>query len=249
MGDSSFAGMKSARILSFVAGALAPPIAALSQEPPTPGAADDSARPTSSAPPAATDAPAGSASSPPPVATDVPPGPPASSPEARLVGLELNVLWPFIPGVGIYQLRGTVKLWETAGLHGDLVLATNLRPPIDEENAGSFSEYGGGLGYRQYFWRGLHLELAGYPSYVRLDDNVIDGTTYESFALTLEAYAGYRFLLSELGLDEAIAWPIEPLINVQVGAGGTAFLSNPWPVREEEPPVFFVGSVLIGAAF
>ena len=169
--------------------------------------------------------------------------------EARVGGLELNVLWPLIPGVGIYQGRGTVKLWEVSGLHGDLVLSANIRPPLDRENEGSFSEYGGGLGYRQYFWRGLHVEVASYPSYARLEDNVVDGDTYESFALTLEAYAGYRFLLSELGLDDAKAWPLEPLVNVQVGAGGTAYLSNPWPTREEEPPVFFVGSVLIGAAF
>jgi hypothetical protein len=55
-------------------------------------------------------------------------------------------------------------------------------------------------------------------------------------------------LLSQLGLDAASEWPLEPVANVQLGAGG-ALYTNPWPVREEEPPFFFVGSVLLGAAF
>lgn len=174
---------------------------------------------------------------------------PGSSADTRRGAVELNVLWPFIPGVGIYQGRGTAELWKTAGIRGDAVVALNLRPPVDAADEGAFSEYGGGLGYRQYFWRGLHVELALYPTYARLEDNVVDGKTYQSFALTLEAYAGYRTLLSELGVASAASWPLEPLVNVQLGVGRNAYLSNPWPTRREDAPLFFVGSVLVGAAF
>jgi hypothetical protein len=177
---------------------------------------------------------------------------PAQSAElasSRFASAELNVVWPFVPGVGIYQARGGVKLWRDSSLQGDLLLAVHVRPPTTRETEGDFSEYGGGVAYRQYFWRGLHAEVALYPSYARLDDSVVDGRTYESFALTTEIYAGYRFLLSELGVKDAASWVAEPLATLQGGIGIPTLSSNPWPTTEEEAPLFPVATLLLGVAF
>jgi hypothetical protein len=170
-------------------------------------------------------------------------------PPPRWLGLEANLAWPLVPGVGIYQARGTVTLWRADSLHGDLVLAVNVRPSVLRESEGQFSEFGGGVGYRQFFWRGLHLEVAAYPSLARLEKNVLTGASYEAFALTLEAYGGYRFLLSELGVAAAARWPLEPAITLQGGVGANVFLSNRWPTTVPDAPVFAVGSLLVGAAF
>jgi hypothetical protein len=149
----------------------------------------------------------------------------------------------------MFQVRGSVRLWRASTLQGDLILAANIRPPVLRDSEGLFSEYGGGLAYRQYFWRGLHAEIALYPSYARLDRNAVNGRSYESLALTTEVYAGYRFMLSELGVAAAAKWAVEPLITLQGGIGIQTFSSNPWPTAAPDSPVFPVGSLLVGLAF
>lgn len=167
----------------------------------------------------------------------------------RPTAIELNAVWPFVPGVGILQARVTTRLWESGGLRGDLVLSVMGRPTQDREDEGEFSELGGGVGYRQYLAGGAHLEVAAYPTWARLANNVVDGQTYEAFALTVEAYAGYRFALSELGVEAARSWAVEPVATLQVGVGSNVLNTNPWPVRGEDGGVFFVGSLLVGVAF
>lgn len=167
----------------------------------------------------------------------------------RWLGVELNLAWPLVPGVEMYQARGTARLWSAGSLHGDLMFAVNVRPGVFRENEGTFREFGPGVGYRQFFWRGLHLELAAYPSFARLERNVVTGATYEAFALTVEVYGGYRLLLSELGFEAARGWPVEPLVTLQGGVGANVFLSNRWPTASPDAPLFAVGSLLVGAAF
>jgi hypothetical protein len=171
------------------------------------------------------------------------------APSPRLLGLELNVAWPLVPGVEMFQARGTIAAWSAGTFHGDVVIAANFRPGVYRDTEGTFTELGVGVGYRQYFWRGFHVEAAAYPSYAWLTDNVVTGESYETFTVTIEGYVGYRFLLSELGLTSASSWPIEPSAVLQVGAGGNAFPANPWPTSEPGLPVFPVASLLVGAAF
>jgi hypothetical protein len=102
---------------------------------------------------------------------------PVPAPSARWLGIELNLAWPLVPGVGIYQARGTATLWREGSFHGDLMIAVNVRPGVFRETEGTYSEFGPGIGYRQFFWRGLHLEVAMYPTYARLERNVVTGAT------------------------------------------------------------------------
>lgn len=173
----------------------------------------------------------------------------AESAPLKATALELNVVWPFVPGVGLYQLRLTRHLWDAGSLRGDVVVSVMGRPPQDRPGEGEFAELGGGLGYRQYFAGGAHAELALYPTWARLTDNVVDGKTYDAFALTLEAYLGYRFVLSELGVEAAKGWAVEPVAILQVGLGSNVLNTNPWPTTEEDGDLFFVGTLLIGVAF
>lgn len=167
----------------------------------------------------------------------------------KATALELNVVWPFVPGVGIYQVRLTQHLWSAGTMRGDLVVSLMGRPPQERAEEGEFAELGGGLGYRQYFIGGAHAELALYPTWARLSDNVVDGQTYEAFALTLEGYLGYRFVLSELGVEAARHWSVEPIATLQVGLGSNVLNTNPWPTTGDDGDLFFVGSLLIGVAF
>lgn len=162
----------------------------------------------------------------------------SNEPSNNAWGLEFNVVWPFVPGVEIYTAKATRTLWANDTAHGDLTFGFLLRPgTTEDENAQDFSEYGLNIGYRHYFWKGLHAELALYPSFAREINNNIDGRDYEGFAMTTELYAGYRFnvakktnysfylmpqtgigynVLSNLGPETEANAPF-PTLNLQLG--------------------------------
>ena len=166
-------------------------------------------------------------------------GPAVEEPAASRVGLETNVLWPFIPGVGIYSAKATLPLWSAGELEGELTLGFLYRPPLFRDTEGTFSELGLNLGYRQFLWKGLNVELALWPSRATLLDNVVDGRDYVSWGLTTELYAGWRF-------DFAGPGGLDFYILPQVGAGMTAFTSDPWPIQGGEDGPFFVGNLILG---
>lgn len=118
---------------------------------------------------------------------------PAQQSEASW-GVEFNVVWPFVPGVEIHTAKVTSEVWQQNELAGELTFGVLVRPGTrDDENAEVFREFGLNIGYRQYFWRGAHLELALYPSWAIQEGNLVDGQDYSGFALTTELYGGYRF--------------------------------------------------------
>lgn len=153
-------------------------------------------------------------------------------------GVEFNVVWPFVPGVEIYTAKATRTIWTKEKSHGDITIGFLLRPgTAEDENAEEFSEFGLNFGYRHYFWKGLHAELALYPSFAREVNNKIDGQDYEGFAMTTEFYTGYRFdvlkrttyslylmpqagigynVISNLGPETEANAPF-PTLNLQIG--------------------------------
>lgn len=115
----------------------------------------------------------------------------------RVWGAEVNPLWPFVPGVGIYTAKATYTFWNRGLAHGDFTFGVLWRPGTSgDENAERFSEFGLNVGYRHYFWKGFHLEMAFYPSIAQETNNKIDGKDYRGFALTTELYTGYKFNLA-----------------------------------------------------
>lgn len=144
-------------------------------------------------------------------------------------GLEVNVVWPFVPGVEIYTAKATNTVWQNNTAQGDITFGVLIRPGTNnDENAERFSEFGLNLGYRHYFWKGFHAELALYPSLARETNNFADGKDYQGFALTTELYTGYRFTLYS---GSAYSWYLMP----QAGVGYNP-ISNLGPSTEVNSP-------------
>jgi hypothetical protein len=144
-------------------------------------------------------------------------------------GVEFNVVWPFVPGVEIYTAKATRTLWAKGNAHGDLTFGFLWRPgTTEDENAEEFSEIGANIGYRHYFWKGLHAELALYPSFAQETKNKIDGQDYEGFAMTTEFYAGYKFDVFNRAKYSFYLMP-------QAGIGYNV-ISNLGPETEENAP-------------
>lgn len=166
-------------------------------------------------------------------------GKPAEQPKKW--GLECNVLWPFVPGVEIYTFKATYTLWTKNQMHGDFTFGILARPgTLNDDNAEKFSEIGMNTGYRQYFWKGLHAELAVYPSLAKETRNKKDGENYQGFALTMECYAGYQFSFSK---EKSVSWYVMP----QAGIGYNA-ISNLGPATRENAP-FPTLNVQVGINF
>ncbi len=165
-------------------------------------------------------------------------------------GAEFNVVWPFVPEVEVYTAKATRTLWAGDYASGDLTFGVLVRPGVEDENAETFREFGLNLGYRQYFWKRAHVELALYPSWAAEEGNKADGQDYSGFALTTEAYYGYRFDLGgwryykeDRPDDRRAVWYLMP----QAGAGYTV-VSDLGPTTEDEKP-FFALNLQVGAQF
>ena len=151
-------------------------------------------------------------------------------------GLETDILWPFFPGAT--RTHFTIKLWQKGRLRGDIYAGINVDFPQDRETEGRFADYSLASGYRQYFWKGLHLEF--------LQNHVTTGETYNSFDWLITGYIGYKF---EFARKKLYVLP-------QFGIASVVYKSNPWPIYEDatlskevgEAP-FMLGSLRFGYNF
>jgi len=99
---------------------------------------------------------------------------------SRKWGAEVNLLWPIYPG-NIYKGQVTYETWRKNDLAGDLFVGLTIRPYEFREAEGEFANYALTFGYRQFVWKGLHLELynAFGPGFNR--NNAVDGKDYSSW--------------------------------------------------------------------
>lgn len=51
------------------------------------------------------------------------------------------------------------------------------------------------MGYRQFLWKGLHLEAKGNAGHAKGKKDLIDGKDYETSTLFLEENIGYKFTI------------------------------------------------------
>jgi hypothetical protein len=119
----------------------------------------------------------------------------------RGLGLEANVLWPFVPG-GIFELRLMVPVFraDRRDWRGELVIGAysdfNSRIVRGDQD-GKVANLSGKIGYRQFFVYGLHAEASINSGWRRESDRPADGTrvfpsTIDSFANRLWVLAGYQ---------------------------------------------------------
>lgn len=136
--------------------------------------------------------------------------------------VEIDALWPFFPGA--FRAHYTRTLWKKGNLRGDLLVGANIDFPADRETEGRFADYSLVTGYRQYLWRGLHVEFNQTTGLGVLQDHVTTGETYRSFDWLMTGYIGYRF---DFGKSN---WYLLP----QFGIAGVVYKSNPWPIYKDE---------------
>jgi hypothetical protein len=159
-------------------------------------------------------------------------------------GLETDILWPFI--VQATRTHFTINLWEKGNLRGDVYAGVNIDFPRDRETEGRFADYSLASGYRQYFWKGLHLEFSQTTGLGVLENHVTTGKTYNSFDWLITGYVGYKF---EFAKQKLYVMP-------QFGVARVVYKSNPWPIYEDntltkevgESP-FMLGSLRFGYNF
>ncbi len=159
-------------------------------------------------------------------------------------GIETDILWPFFPGLTRTQM--TIKLWQKGDLRGDLLAGVNVLFPQNRETEGRFADYSIVTGYRQYLWKGLHVEYSQTTGLGVLQNHVTTPKTYNSFDWAATGYIGYKFEFLQKKL----------YLIPQFGVERVLYKSNPWPIYEDntltkevgETP-FILGSLRFGYNF
>lgn len=108
-------------------------------------------------------------------------------------GIETELVQPFLPDVGIIRIQATYTLTAPEKTQGDLLVGAYIRPNVKHDVVEKINEYLFMLGYRQYFWKGLHAEAKSNIGYAWGTRNLIDGKDYNNFSWFWEANAGYKF--------------------------------------------------------
>lgn len=127
---------------------------------------------------------------------------------------------PFSALIKIWAIRGTYSLWS----HGDLLLGYAYQ----NETSGDKAVMHGQtlmIGYRQFFWRGLNLEIELMPAY-NPATSLIDGKTYVGWDMWIEGRIGYRFDIIDRPGFSFFVMP-------QFACGVGIFRTNPWPGLSE----------------
>jgi hypothetical protein len=160
-------------------------------------------------------------------------------------GIETDLIQPFLPEVGIIRLTATRTITAAQNKNkGDLLLGMYIRPNVKHDVVEKINEYMLVLGYRQYFWKGLHLEGKVNMGYAWGTKNLIDGKDYETATLFWETNLGYKFKLTDKLKSSLYLIP-------QFGAIGNARGENTVNIgpRGGKADTFIHGGLLVGFNF
>lgn len=109
-------------------------------------------------------------------------------------GLETELIQPFLPEVGIIRIQATRTMTSLSKkMKGDLLFGGYIRPNVKHDVVEKINEYMLMVGYRQYLWKGLHLEVKSNMGYAWGTKNLIDGKDYETATWFYEPNIGYKF--------------------------------------------------------
>ena len=168
-----------------------------------------------------------------------------NEPSAKKWGAEFNILWPIFPG-NLIRTQMTRSIWQNENIKGDVLFGININFPQDRETEGRFSDYSIVTGYRQYLFKGLHVEFNQQMGYGNLRNHVTTKKEYNSFDWGVQLLAGYKYDIPKTKLYTA----------VQLGAGSTIYQSNPWPIYTDDTlteevgnEIIFVGGIQLGVRF
>ncbi len=156
-------------------------------------------------------------------------------------GLETELIQPFLPDVGIFRLQATLRLTgDEQRSEGDLLLGTYLRPNVKHDIVEKINEYLLITGYRQYLWKGLHLEGKSNIGYAWGTKNRIDGKDYNNFSWFWEANLGYKVNFAQTTHSN---------LYVIGQFGGIGSITSNIGPRGGEGDIFPQGNLLIGINF
>lgn len=129
-----------------------------------------------------------------------------------------------------------------------MLLGFTIRPGIKHDVVDYIHEYQAGLGYRQYFWRGLHAEV-GVDAGVAWGNNLVDGKKYQTATLFLNTNVGYRFSFFEPGgFFERRGGGLGFYVMPQVGVYTSLGVADIGP-RNGKPDVFPQANLFLGMSF
>ncbi len=168
-----------------------------------------------------------------------------SSDSPKKWGLETELVQPFLPTVNIVRLQATRTLTKPESkMKGDLLFGMYIRPNVKHDVVEKINEYMLILGYRQYFWKGLHLEGKANVGYAWGTKNLIDGKDYETSTIFWESNLGYKFNLTNKTKSSLYVIP-------QFGVIGNAKGENTVNIgpRGGKPDTFIQGGLVVGINF
>jgi hypothetical protein len=164
---------------------------------------------------------------------------------AKKWGLETELVQPFLPNVGILRINATRAVTSTKRKkQGDLLLGMYIRPNVEHDVVEKINEYMAVVGYRQFFWKGLHAEAKMNLGYAWGTRNLIDGKDYETSTVFWETNLGYKIKLTN---KEKSSLYIIPQFGVIGNAKGEN-TTNIGP-RGGKADTFFQGGLTIGVNF
>jgi hypothetical protein len=139
----------------------------------------------------------------------------------RTWGIETELIQPFLPNVGIIRIQATHTLTSPEKKQGDLIIGAYIRTNVKHDIVEKINELLFITGYRQYLWKGLHIEAKSNIGYAWGTKNFIDGKDYNNFSWFWEANIGYKldfskkekynlYVLPQFGVLSSISADIGP---------------------------------------
>ncbi len=159
----------------------------------------------------------------------------------RKWGLEIELIQPFLPDVGIIRLQGTYTVSApTTKSRADLLFGAYIRPNVKHDIVEKINEYLLMFGYRQFFGQALHVEAKSNIGYAWGTKNKIDRNDYNNFSWFWEANAGYKL---DFGKKENFNFYVIPQFGV------ISSISADIGPRGGKSDTFLQGSLLVGINF
>jgi hypothetical protein len=167
------------------------------------------------------------------------------SPNSKKWGIETELVQPVLPNVGIIRITATRTITPfQSKKQGDLLFGMYIRPNVKHDVVEKINEYMAIIGYRQYFWKALHLEARANVGYAWGTKNLVDGKDYETSTIFWESNLGYKFILTKKDNTNIYIIP-------QFGVLGNAKGNNTVNIgpRNGKADTFIQGGLVIGINF
>lgn len=155
-------------------------------------------------------------------------------------GIEVELIQPFLPEVGIVRFQASRTITAPNKKRGDLIIGTYIRTNVKHDIVEKINELLFITGYRQYLWKGLHVEAKSNIGYAWGTRNLIDGKDHNHLSWFGDAEIGYKL---DFGKKQGYNIYVLPQFGIL-----TALSADIGP-RGGKPDTFIQGNLMIGVNF